>query len=245
MKNYVIRKFKTREPWLKARQIGGSDLCAVVNGVSRWSNVVEVYDRIVTGYEPAKDSGRMAMGRKAEEPIKELFLISQPNLKRVSPKKIIWLIQRKDYPEITLSPDTIVSNGLEQGFIEIKFKQIFSENEIPAYMTNLKEEDPQYYWQLIHYFVAKCDLKFGYLVICFDICTKNEKGEWEHSKYLIDSLYMPRDYVKADIALAESKLIDLITNNIRPRIRPQTTLKGEQKENIQWNKLSNIKKLRP
>lgn len=249
-KNYVIEKYKSRDEWLKHRVIGGTDLVKLINFKSRWGNFIELYDTLTNKDNIVQKTDTIAMsnGRRAEEPIKELFLVAHSELTRISPKTSLWLIRRKDYPEITLSPDTIVKDGQGNlGYIEIKLKQIYNENQIPQYLQCLKEEEPQYYWQNIHYYVSMNDLKFGYLVVAFEVMKKNEETQkWEFDKYIIDSLYFTREIVSEDIKQGEEALIDFITNNLRPHNRPQVVLKEEQgkEEEIEWNNLSNIQILK-
>ena len=247
IKKYKIKKFTKRNDWLNARCIGSTDLAKLVNKVARWGNFIELYDKLVGNIEEEKKENEfMSRGRRAEEPIKELFLITHQNLKRINPNRSLWLVQRNDYPEITLSPDTLVNdeNG-DLGYIEIKYKQIASERQIIPYLSDLKESEPQYYWQNIHHFITMEDCKFGYLVVAFDVLKKNEEtGVWEHDKYIIESLKITRDVVEEDIQVGEETLIDFIVNNLRPQIRPKTKLKDEKEIDIEWNNWSRIQILK-
>lgn len=247
IKNYRIEKYRKRSDWLNARCIGSTDLAKLVNKVARWGNFIELYDKLVgTDEEEIKENIYMARGKRAEEPIKELFLITHPNLKRINTKNSLWLIRRKDYPEITLSPDTLVNDEKGKlGYIEIKYKQITNERQINPYLLELKETEPQYYWQNVHHFVNMEDCEFGYLVVAFDLQRKNENtGLWEHDKYIIEFIKITREIVSEDIKIGEEALIDFIVNNLRPRKRPKTILKGTKGDNIEWNKLSSIHKLK-
>lgn len=247
MKNYRIQKFRRRSDWLAQRCIGSTDLAKLVNKVARWGNFIELYDKLVGNEEEErKDNEFMSRGRRAEEPIKELFLITHPNLKRINPRNSLWLVRRKDYPEITLSPDLLVTDeNNDLGYIEIKYKQITNEKFIVPYLTELKEREPQYYWQNAHYFISMNDCKFGYLVVAFDLLKKNtETGQWEHDKYIIESLKITRGVMQEDIEVGEDVLVDFITNNLRPRRRPRTILEQEKETKIEWNKLSNIQILK-
>lgn len=244
-KQYEIEKYRNRQAWLQARRIGGTDLCSIVNGVGRWGNIVSVWESLVYGSrEPLSENQAMADGRKAEEHIKELFLLRHPELSRFSPAKAIWLVRRKDFPEITLSPDTLVKRGKDEGFVEIKLKSIYNEASIPNYLVNIKAEEPQYYWQIIHYFIAKPDTVFGYFVVCFDVQSKDEDGNWKHSRYTIDELYIRREDVLDDIGRGEAALEDFILNSLRTKKRPEIKLEGRKEKPISWDKSSNIQTLR-
>lgn len=245
MNDYTIEKYRCREDWLKARGIGGSDLCSLVNKVGRWGNFVDVYDRLTNPVQEKADSEAMANGRKAEEPLKTLFLLMHSHLKRSTPSKSIWLMRRKDYPEITLSPDTLVNDTKtnQLGFVEIKLKQIFNESMIPNYLMSLKDEDPQYWWQVIHYFIMSEKIKFGYLAVGFQIMTK-ENETWIPDKLVLNWLRINREDVANDIEAGTSALHHFIIENLRPRVRPKTILENQQEEKIEWTKLSSIQTLK-
>lgn len=245
-KNYKIEKYPKRSDWLKARCIGGTDLAKLINKVARWGNFIELYDELTDPQiEEDKTSISMTKGREAEEHIKDLFLIAHPELRRISPSRSIWLIRRKDFKEITLSPDTLVKQGNQLGYLEIKYKEIYSEKDIPLYLMDLKKEEPQYYWQNIHYYVTMNDLSFGYMVVAFAVYKKEEStGNWLFDKYIIDSLKTDRETLADDIKQGEEALEDFITNNLRARVRPKSVLKDTKEVKIEWNKLSNIQTLK-
>lgn len=236
----MIKVFKTKEEWLNARKIGGTDLCKIVDRVGKWGNFIELYDKLTNEKkaDQGKETDAMRNGKEAENHIRQLFLLSHPELKDIGPKAEWWLIQNNEMPEITLSPDTLVNNN---GFIEIKYKTIFNEKKIAEYMQNLKEIEPQYYWQCIHYFVADDALQYGYLVVAFNVQEKDEKGEWKNSKIIIENLHFTRQAVNDDITLAKHELNDFIINNLRVKHRPETMLENQKKQGeIEWTKLSNI-----
>jgi len=246
MNNYELKNYKYKKSWLKNRGIGGTDAYAIINGVGKWEDSVDVYNRIVNGIDVKQTETSKAMenGRKAEDAIKELFLISHPNLEKKNTSGKYCLIQRTDYPEITCSPDTIVrdKNTNELGFVEIKYKTIYTHSEriTNAYLDEIKEKEPQYYYQLVQYYVAMNKLKFGYIVVCFNKQHKNDNDKWEPDTLIIDNLKTYREYMQADIDMCETKLIDFIENNIRKKIKPITKVVGQKEEKIKWNNLSNI-----
>ena len=237
-KPYVIERYKFRSHWLKQRKIGGSDIACIVNKVGRWGSFIDVYDRIKNGVIDETDNESMSDGREAEEPIKELFLIAHKEYKRINDDGLIWMLRRRDYPELTLSPDTLIKKEEGTGFLEIKLKKVYSEDEIPNYLMNLKENEPQYWWQLMHYFVVGTDIKFGHLVVCFDVLGKQDE-KWCHQRFVIEDLEITRESVEEDIQTAEKEAIKFIEENLRLGIRPKTKLEGHEGGNIKWTKLSN------
>ena len=212
-----VISLKSKEEWKKKRQIGGTDLCAIVNGKGRWHNIIDVYERIVLGKEKTQESVKTKLGTLAERHIRSLFLLQHSELK-VEYGNYDYLLVISDLSDyLTLSPDTIVSNRDTNalGFVEIKYKEISNENLIADYLLNLKEKDPQYYWQIIDYFIKMERATFGYLVVAFVV---KHKGVYQ--KTIIDSLRIDRDLVKEDIDLGTSKLLGFVHNNIEKKQKP-------------------------
>lgn len=241
MQNYRIEYYSNIDEWLAHRKIGGTELVNLIAFKSKYSDILTLYDRLINNQKSVKKTtSRMSNGKKAEKHIKELFLIENKNYKEtfVNENKIM-LVVRNDFEELTLSPDCLIEdvNTNQAGFIEIKYIEINSENDIQEYMCNLKEKAPHYYWQCIHYFIVKDDIMFGQFVVAFH-CRKEQR-------IVIESLKLERSEIKQDIELGETKAKDFILNNLRVKKRPQTILENQEKgENIEWMKLSNIAILR-
>lgn len=238
----MIKTFKSKKTWLKNRRIGGTDLATIVNGVGRWETLDDLYNRLINGKKKEqKENTLMKNGKTAEKAIKTLFLINNPNLKEITPKEPFTLVINGKEPLLTLSPDCLTINRVtkEHGFLEIKNKTIYSEKAIGNYLSNLKEEEPQYYYQLLHYFIVENKIKNGYLVVAFNLL-KKEGDAWQYDKTIIESLYLTRETVKEDIKTVKKKLKDFIENNVKKRVRPQTKLIGQKEDKIEWTKLSNI-----
>lgn len=234
--------FKSKKQWLKNRKIGGTDLATVVDGVGRWQTINDLYDRLVnSNVEIKKDTQAMANGRNAEKHILALFLTQTPHLRPIRHKQGYLFIVKKNEPYLTLSPDCLIKdtrNG-EKGFVEIKLKQIYSEQTIGNYLGDLKKQEPQYYWQLIHYFIVENTLQFGYLVVAFQV--KRKEGDiWINDKIIIDSLKVNRQDVQGDIKTAKSKLKDFINNNVIKHVRPTVRVENQKESKIEWSKSSNI-----
>lgn len=213
-----VISLKTKTEWKTKRKIGGTDLCAIVNGKGRWNTIIDVYNRVALGKEQKDQSNeKTRQGTLAENHIRQLFLLQNPDLDALyNPNNIILCVSDlSDY--ITLSPDTMVSHRFtkEEGFIEIKYREITSENKIGDYLLNLKEQEPQYYWQLIHYFMVMEKATFGYFVVAFVV---KKRGKYE--KTIIESLKINREDVKEDIAIATTKTLDFILNNIEKKQKP-------------------------
>lgn len=213
-----VISLKTKEEWKNQRQIGSTDLCAIVNGKGRWHNIVDIYDRVVLKNKQKEvDTSKTKLGTLAERHIRSLFLLQHSELKQEygGIDHLLIISDLNDY--LTLSPDTIVSDRdtNDLGFVEIKYKEISNENTIADYLLNLKEKDPQYYCQVIDYFIKMEKATFGYLVIAFVV---KHKGVYQ--KTIIDSLRIERETVKEDIDLGTRKLLDFVHNNIEKKQKP-------------------------
>lgn len=238
MKCYSINYYNTIQEWLEHRRIGGTELVNIMLFKSKYGNIIDLYDRLKGETKKVHQNANMQNGKRAEEHIRELFLIENQNYKKVLNKENeILLIQRNDFPEITLSPDCIIENeNKELGYIEIKYLEISSENKIQEYMCNLKTLAPHYYYQNLHYFITCEDIKFGQFVVAFH-CRKEQR-------IIIESLKFERSNLEEELKECEEKLKDFIINNLRADIRPSVKIENEKGEQIEWNKLSNIKILK-
>jgi len=250
---YETLEFDNREEWLKARGIGGTDLCAIVTGQGRWQSIYDVYDRLTaqTPEEEKDSSEEMKKGIESEKAVRDLYLLNHKEYKALTKTKEITLLKCSTYPELTLSPDTLVvmSNSTtyhpRKGFIEIKTKQVFSEKSIGEYMSDLKTNEPQYYWQLIHYFLVGDDLEYGHIVFAFTVMKHDDlMDRWYPDKIIIDSLYVDRKDVELDIEVAREATTSFIEDNLRKGIRPRcVTHQNQRKEEMElWtNYLSSTK----
>lgn len=213
-----VINLKTKEEWKNKRQIGATDLCAIVNGKGRWHSIVDVYERVALNKKQKEiDTSKSKLGTLAERHIRSLFLLQHSELK-VEYGNYDYLLVISDLSDyLTLSPDTIVSdrNTNDLGFVEIKYKEISNESAIADYLLNLKEREPQYYWQVIDYFIKMEKATFGYLVIAFVI---KHKGVYQ--KTIIESLRIERETVKEDIDLGTRKLLGFVHNNIEKKQKP-------------------------
>lgn len=248
---YDTLTFTSREEWLKARGIGGTDLCAIVNGKGRWESIYDVYDRLTsqkemeTLEEEKLPSEEMKKGLESEKSVRDLYLINHKEYKEITKRKEVTLLVDKAYPETTLSPDTLVVQGdgfykpSRKGFVEIKTKQVYSFNQIDEYLSNLKENEPQYYWQLIHYFLVGDDLEFGDIVFAFTLMKHDDMlDKWYPDKIIIDSLSTTREAVALDIEVAREAVRSFIEDNLRPHIRPRCVEHQNQRkeENEIWTR---------
>lgn len=250
-----IEQFKDKSNWIAARGIGGTDLYSIINKQGKWGDFITLYDKLTAptlngaqnAQKGAKNNIAMENGKRAEQSIRELFLIARPDLTNINPACEWWLVRSKTLPELTISPDTLVKDTRGNiGFVELKLKQFYNADKIADYLTDLKDNEPQYYWQLIHYFVVIDECQFGYIVVAFNLLKKDDQGHWQHDKYIIDSAKIERADVTDDIELARRELTDFITNNLKAKKRPRTLTENQQKKEnkIEWIKLSNIQRLK-
>lgn len=245
---YETLTFSNRNEWLKARCIGGTDLCAIVTGRGRWQTIYDVYDRLTTKEaqeEESVSSEEMKKGIESEKSVRDLYLLNHKEYKKITKSKEITLLRDKAHEELTLSPDTLVTrwdvgtNSTRKGFIEIKTKQVYSLKEIDEYMSDLKANEPQYYWQLIHYFLVGDDLEYGEIVFAFTLMKHDDMADkWFPDKIIIDSLSVMRADVLMDIEVAREATRSFIEDNLHKGIRPRCVEhQNQRKEEMElWTK---------
>ena len=158
-KNYTKEIYKDKESWKLARGIGGSDAAAICNK-SKWKSARDVYNKLTsTKQEPEKMNSRMIEGTLAEPLIRQLFELEHPEFKVIHPpKKGSWMFRRKDYPQITVTPDGLLEdlkNGKKYG-LEIKDIELRKREQKDLWLNDILPDE--YYFQTLHYLVVLNDL---------------------------------------------------------------------------------------
>ena len=220
--NYTVELYSTREEWLKNRGIGGSDAAAIV-GNGKWKNSNDIYTRI-TSHQPEEEveNERMVDGRNAEEHIRELFKINHKDLEIVKyPKRKIVMFRRKDYPLMTLSPDSIFVNKSSGKQIGVEFKDVELRKTEDKVLWGSNGLPNQYYFQILYYLVVNEDLE----AVClnahlkhYSFNDKTQKMEFEYAE--LKDFWIYRDEVENHIKYLEKAVINFIEKNIQERKRP-------------------------
>lgn len=221
--------YKTREEWLKARGIGGSDL-AVILGVSKWGSLDEIFDRLTGKAEEKADkpSERMKEGVKAEPLIRSLFALDTRGKYEVfaPPTRGNWLWRSASEPLVTCSPDGLLLDlkTREWGGLEIKDVELVKGEDREIWERNSLPD--QYYWQCIQYMVAIPSLEFVVLDAHLKYLAKLGDGwEFDHAE---DRYFILR---RKDLATAKSicwarlREFEFIDGYVKKGIRPPLTIK--------------------
>lgn len=227
MKNYKKEIYKTKNDWLKARGIGGSDAAAIVN-MSKWLSSNDVYNRIVFDKEKIiKENERMKEGAKAEEYIRELWSLDHSSFKTIRPpKRNFWIFRRKDYPLLTCTPDGLFYIGTDLFGLEVKDVELINGVTKQMWESNILPD--QYYYQVLHYMVVIEDLKGVCLTAHLKYFTYDETTKKWVFDYAVDKNYwIHREDIIDHIKYLEEKEIDFIENNINKKHRPKTVIKKE------------------
>lgn len=155
---YTVHKYRTRKEWEHGRfdlhGIGGSDASAAI-GLNPWRSNIDLWE-IKTGRKAAadiSDNERVRYGQEAEDPIRRLFQLKNPEYEvNYIPNCIL---QNKKHPELLYSPDGLIYDRKLQrpGILEIKTTTIMKSydsekwwdkvNKIPVIPEN-------YYIQVLH-----------------------------------------------------------------------------------------------
>lgn len=225
-KNYTKHSYKTRQEWLSARGIGGSDAAAVCNK-SKWKTDRDVYNSLTSSKpKTEKKNTRMIQGTLAEEHIRALFAIEHPEYQIISPpKKTFWMFKRKDYPLITLTPDGLIidkKNNKKFG-LEIKHIELRKREQIELWLNDTLPDD--YYFQTLHYLVGMNDLDGVCLVARLCFFKFNEDNEYVLDHIEERTYWIIRDEVEGHVLYLEKKEISFIENNIKPGKRPPVIVK--------------------
>ncbi len=226
MKTYKKEKYCSKDEWLKARGIGGSDAAAILHE-SNWLTLDELFNRLVYKKEKKiKENNRMKEGTKAESHIRELWSLDNPQFKvKNPPKRTYWLFRRLDYPLITCTPDGLFKDESNNLYgLEIKDVDLIKSETKTMWESNILPN--QYYIQILHYLVTMNDLKGVCLVAHLKYFKKNEEtNKWEFDYAIERSYWVIRETAIKDIQFLESKEIEFIKENVEKEKMPKLVIK--------------------
>ena len=157
------KHFKTKEDWLKGRDkypgIGASEAAAVV-GISKWMTTDELW-KIKMGITKKKsidDNEYIQYGTKAEEHIRQLFMLKHEEFK-LSYKPYDFLYQKeRPWLRCTLDGELIHENG-DKGILEVKTHFIRGKSDYAQWNDKIPDH---YLVQILHQFLAT-QFEFAYL----------------------------------------------------------------------------------
>ena len=211
MKNYIEKKFKTREEWLKSgRRIGGSSAAAIL-GLSKWQSKIEVWANYFEKKVSDNKTASQEYGTKAEDMIRQLVALNldQYNLEVIAPtKRVITMAERKDKPYLTATLDGKIrvkgDNPRKfegKGILELKTHIVKNSEDLELWSGRL----PDFYLiQLIHYLMVYNDMNFAVLVAKL-LYQKPINDIWTIDKEEIRYYYISRKDFEKRITRLEKK----------------------------------------
>lgn len=225
--NYVELNFESRDAWRLARRIGGSDL-ATIMGVGRWETPGDIYTRLIypdrAKSKNLDNNSRVQNGVKAEPHIRALWAIAHPEHKIINPPENNWLFVRKDNDFISVSPD-----GLSEGYVcglEIKYLVVYSNKDLEKWRNG--NIDPQYFYQVMQYFIVINTLTKVYLVVRIQVMKGETLDHIEEFEYLFQRKEF-KQTIK-ECYLIETAFIDkYIKTHTRPNANYLEEIKKELK----------------
>lgn len=205
-------QLNSREEWLEARKgIGGSDAASIV-GMNPWRDNVELWEE-KTGRRQQEDiSDRPAVkyGTEAEEHLRELFRLDNPQYKVEYIENNMW--KNKDMPWAHASLDGwLTDQDGRKGILEIKTTTIQRGSQKEKWQDQIPQN---YYIQILHYF----------LVTGFDfaILKAQLKFELNEGLYIQTKQYkIERAEVEPDLDFlleAEKEFAELIKQDKKPAL---------------------------
>lgn len=205
-------QLKSREEWLEARKgIGGSDAASIV-GMNPWRDNVELWE-IKTGrrqQEDISDKPAVKYGTKAEEHLRELFRLDNPQYKVDYIENNMWINKELPWAHASLDGWLTDQDG-RKGILEIKTTTIQRGSQKEKWQDQIPQN---YYIQLLHYF----------LVTGFDfaILKAQLKFELNEGLYIQTKQYkIERAEVEPDLEIlenSEKEFAALIKNDKRPAL---------------------------
>lgn len=152
--------FPSRQEWLEARLLGGSDAAAAM-GRCPWMSNLELW-RLKTGRREPQDLSEnpfVRYGTEAEAPIRELFALDYPEYAVGYEPNNLWVNDR--YPHATASLDGWLQDPDGRfGVLEIKTATMQRAGQYEQWRESIPEH---YYIQLLHN-MAVTEAEYGVLV---------------------------------------------------------------------------------
>ena len=223
---YTLEKHKTKEEWVEARGIGGSSAAAIL-GLSNWHTTQDIYDDLALGkVKKISDNERMQDGRLSESAIRQLFILDYKRYKvKEPPKRSYWMFRRKDKPYITLTPDALLKDTYTGKLGALEIKNVEMRNKETRVAWETLDLPDQYYWQVVHYFVAKPDIDFVIVYAHLKYFAYNELAEeWQLDYSKQRAYYFERLMFKKHIDYLENEETKFYENYVAKRKRPPLIL---------------------
>lgn len=195
---------------LRKKGIGGSD-AACIFGLSQWKSVNDLWEE-KTGKKPPKDDGNQEAkeyGKKAEEPIVQLFALDFPEYRVLSAKDKVY---KRGFMFASLDGELIEGQTSRKGFLEIKTASITSRALRDKWANGIPDN---YYVQLIHY-LAVTGYDFAILKARLRDTDKDGKPFITVKHYFFE-----RQAVQKDIDFLvkkERRFWDSVENNCHPPV---------------------------
>lgn len=209
-------RFKSREEWLKARGIGGSDIGAIM-GLTSFKSIDDVFLDKVFGSKDEK-SEVMERGTKAESHIRDLFALSTyDEFKVQNPPKGNWIVRHSEFPYMTCSPDGLLTDLKtgKKGGLEIKFVDLRSKAQREKWDNKIPDN---YYAQAAWYMAVMPELEF--VILCaYQKFYENYEDGWkfDHAEMKLYPIYRDeaKDFIKAEIEKAK-EFHECVVNKLLP-----------------------------
>lgn len=182
---------KSKEDWLKSRQIGATDVAAIL-GIGKWRTTLDIYLKLTTGVEEeVEDNEAMKRGRGLEDYIRKMFVVDHSEYSVKKPPKDNWVFYDDTRPYLTGSLDGLLKerNGKKRkGILEIKTVDIKDKYTEEQWKSGTLPN--QYYVQCLTYLAIT---KFDYCWLRAYIRYK----KYENGEYLTDHYEMRDYYIEA------------------------------------------------
>jgi putative phage-type endonuclease len=147
----MILKPENREEWLAMRQeqgIGGSDSGAIL-GFNPWQTNLQLW-RYKTGLEvppDLSDNPSVIFGKKAEEHIRELFVLDYPHFDCDYHEFFMYVNDKLPWQFATLDGELTDKESGERGILEIKTTTIQNKSQWDEWENGIPQ---RYYAQVLH-----------------------------------------------------------------------------------------------
>lgn len=211
----MILKPNNRDEWLAMRHIGigGSDAGCII-GANKYRSNVDLWREKTGEYIPEDISDKPAVifGKKAEEHIRELFILDFPQYKVDYHEFYMYCNDKHPFIFATLDGEITDENG-KRGILEIKTTTIQNKSQWDEWDSRIPDS---YYVQILHQ-LAATGWDFAILKAYIRYYRDGEL------RVAIRHFCIERDDAQADIDLLIDKEVDF-WNKVKTKTKPALIL---------------------
>lgn len=223
---YKKETCKTKEEWLLAREIGGSDASSILEA-NPWQSKLDLFKKLVLNQKKEKlvrENQAMIYGTAYESLLRKGFALDFDNLYKIHSPRAYELYRRRDKPYLTATPDGLLTriSDHKKGIWEAKTHDIRGRKDEDLWTNSIPQN---YFIQALHYLLVLSDYEFVVVnaqLRFYDYFAEGGK-KLLYKKTIYHEIW--RKEVAKQLDFLEKEETSFYENNVLQKIIPTQTIK--------------------